>query len=234
MKILVIANSEGHGNFINYLKQGKNTVNVTSEYPNSFPRNSKPDVLFDLLTIEAGDVEEFYHLHAFKMTFVNCGYMDINEFASRIPMYQMPMLCINGFPGLIKPPLVEIASMHSSHLALGTEYLEKLGLQPIHLPNRVGMVTPRIVSTIINEAYYTLMEGTASREHIDKSMKLGTNYPYGPFEWAEKIGIYKVYVLLESLMNHTGEHRYRPCPLLRDEALEQLNEGRFGRISDIN
>jgi 3-hydroxybutyryl-CoA dehydrogenase len=56
-----------------------------------------------------------------------------------------------------------------------------------------------VISTIINEALIALMEGVSTREEIDTAMKLGTNYPYGPFEWAEKIGMERVDSLLAQL-----------------------------------
>ena len=61
------------------------------------------------------------------------------------------------------------------------------------------MVTPRIICMIINEAFYTVQEGTASKEDIDLGMKLGTAYPKGPFEWLEIIGIENVYSTLNAL-----------------------------------
>ena len=81
------------------------------------------------------------------------------------------------------------------------------------------MVTPRIIFMIINEAYYTVQEGTATREDIDQGMKLGTNYPFGPFEWAEKIGLDNVYETLEAIYEDTKEERYKICPLLKREYL---------------
>ena len=86
--------------------------------------------------------------------------------------------------------------------------------------DRVGLVTPRIIAMIINEAYFTVMEGTASRADIDTGMKLGTNYPMGPFEWAGKWGIGNIYELLESLYNDTKDERYKICPLLKQEYLQ--------------
>lgn len=85
--------------------------------------------------------------------------------------------------------------------------------------DRIGMVSPRIVCMIINEAYYTLQEGTASKQDIDTGMKLGTAYPYGPFEWAEKIGIKNVYELLQLVHKDTMDERYKICNLLKTEAL---------------
>jgi len=90
--------------------------------------------------------------------------------------------------------------------------------------SRVGLVTPRVVFMIINEAYYTLQEGTASKEDIDAGMKLGTNYPYGPFEWAEKAGIQNVYETLHALYEDTREERYKICPLLKTAYLASLSQ----------
>jgi 3-hydroxybutyryl-CoA dehydrogenase len=88
--------------------------------------------------------------------------------------------------------------------------------------DRVGMVTPRVICMIINEAYFTLQEGTASREDIDLGMKLGTNYPFGPFEWCERIGIRHVFELLEAVYEDTKDERYRICPLLKKEYFKDV------------
>jgi 3-hydroxybutyryl-CoA dehydrogenase len=71
---------------------------------------------------------------------------------------------------------------------------------------------------IINEAYYTVEEGTASRKDIDLAMKLGTNYPFGPFEWCEKIGAKNVFDLLKAVHEATQDERYHICTLLKKEA----------------
>ena len=69
---------------------------------------------------------------------------------------------------------------------------------------------------IINEAYFSLSEKVSSKEEIDIAMKLGTNYPYGPFEWSQKIGLKNIYNLLRILEKE--ESRYKAADLLRDEA----------------
>jgi 3-hydroxybutyryl-CoA dehydrogenase len=96
---------------------------------------------------------------------------------------------------------------------------QELNTDFLIVDDRVGLVTPRIICMIINEAYYSFMEGTASREDIDLAMKLGTNYPYGPFEWSQRIGIKHIYELLEALYEDTKDERYKICPLLRKEYL---------------
>ena len=96
---------------------------------------------------------------------------------------------------------------------------EQLQTKHLLVDDRVGMVTPRVVFMIINEAYYTFHEGTASREDIDLGMKLGTNYPYGPFEWSKIIGLHNIYELLSAVYEDTKDERYKICPLLKKEYL---------------
>jgi 3-hydroxybutyryl-CoA dehydrogenase len=47
-------------------------------------------------------------------------------------------------------------------------------------------------------------------------MKLGTNYPFGPLEWADKIGIDLVYNVLIAMQNESGEEKYMPHPVLKE------------------
>jgi 3-hydroxybutyryl-CoA dehydrogenase len=96
---------------------------------------------------------------------------------------------------------------------------KELSTEFVVVEDRVGMATPRVICMIINEAYFTVQEGTATREDIDVAMKLGTNYPYGPFEWCEKIDIRNVYQLLQSVYQETKDERYKICSLLKEESL---------------
>jgi 3-hydroxybutyryl-CoA dehydrogenase len=77
------------------------------------------------------------------------------------------------------------------------------------------MVMPRILCMLINEASFALMEEVASPADLDTAMKLGTNYPRGPIEWADRIGIRQVVSVLRALHADLGEERYRISPLLQ-------------------
>lgn len=100
-------------------------------------------------------------------------------------------------------------------LNLAKEFFTSLGKEPVIIKDCVGGVLPRVVASLINNAAYALMEGVASAADIDAAMKLGTNYPYGPLEWADKIGLDQVLGILEALCETYGEDRYRPAPILR-------------------
>ena len=113
---------------------------------------------------------------------------------------------INGWPTFLKSELIE-ASCFSGDNREKTEKVFSLFNKKLEwLPDEIGFITPRVISMIINEAFIALKEGVSTKEEIDTAMKLGTNYPYGPFEWAEKIGIEKLNRLLKELSKR--QHRY--------------------------
>jgi len=182
----------------------------------------KADIVFDFTTDEVQDNLEEYVNYPDMAVFLNAVTFSLSEQA----IYQDNVTCnlfgFNGHPTFIERDLLEVSSFREEDTALLESTLKELGLKHQKIEDRVGMVTPRIISMIINEAFYTVMEGTASREDIDLGMKLGTNYPMGPFEWTKKWGISNVYEVLEAMYDDTKEERYKICPLLKKEYLRSL------------
>lgn len=122
-----------------------------------------------------------------------------------------------GNPTFVNRELLEVCLLNEHDLPVLEKTCNALQTQYGRVSDQVGFVTPRIICMIINEAYYTVEEGTASRSDIDLAMKLGTNYPYGPFEWAQRIGIGNVVLLLEKIYQATHDERYMVCSLLKSE-----------------
>ena len=79
----------------------------------------------------------------------------------------------------------------------------------------------------INEAIFALYEGIATREDIDKAMKLGTNVPMGPLILADYIGLDTCLYIMQVLHKDLGDSKYRPCPLL----VNYVNAGYLGKKS---
>lgn len=130
------------------------------------------------------------------------------------------LIGMNTLPTFIGRPRAELCITMDDHIEMVEKVCSDLGWEYNIVGSRVGMATPRIIFMIINEAYYTVQEGTASKEDIDTGMKLGTAYPMGPFEWCQKVGIKNVYETLEALYADTHDERYKVCPLLKTEFLK--------------
>jgi 3-hydroxybutyryl-CoA dehydrogenase len=119
---------------------------------------------------------------------------------------------INAWPGMLQRPLQEIALHKTAHVEAITAVLHAMGWQYQLVPDITGMISARVIATIINEAFFTMGSGVSDKEAIDTAMKLGTNYPFGPFEWAEKIGKEKIISLLKEMSRNDA--RYTPAPAL--------------------
>lgn len=143
----------------------------------------------------------------------------MNEYAFS---YGFNLIGCNWLPGFTSMPVTEVAVMDQEQRLLLQHIMEELDWQYEIVEDKVGMVTPRVVCMIINEAYLAAEEGTASREDINIAMKLGTNYPLGPFEWCERIGVKQVYAVLNAVYEATGNERYKISALLAQEAAKVL------------
>ncbi len=131
----------------------------------------------------------------------------INAVVERLSDNQLPknVARINGWAGFLVRPIWEIAFWDKE---IFLPLFQKLNWEILPVKDEPGLVSARVVSMIINEAFYALKENVSTKLEIDLAMKLGTNYPSGPFEWAEKIGIEKVFVLLTILSEN--DTRYTP------------------------
>jgi 3-hydroxybutyryl-CoA dehydrogenase len=127
-----------------------------------------------------------------------------------------------ALPGASPPALVEVApglATADAAVASVQEVLEGAGRDVARVRDDAGLVLARILCLIVNEAAAMLMEGAATARDIDTAMKLGTNYPHGPLEWADLMGVDFVFATLVGLRAEQDEDRYRPCPLLRKMVL---------------
>ncbi len=123
------------------------------------------------------------------------------------------VLRINGWNGFLRRPLWELAGHVDDNIRSVFEGINK---KIIVVADEPGLVTARVVAMIINEAWFALADGVSTKNEIDTAMKLGTNYPFGPFEWADSIGLTNIVNLLQKLSITDG--RYKPSVLLLSAA----------------
>ncbi|MGQ7247644.1 3-hydroxyacyl-CoA dehydrogenase [Halomonas sp. V046] len=120
---------------------------------------------------------------------------------------------------------IGLAASHATTDAqrrLATALLQRLELDVAWLDDIPGLVVLRSVTMLANEAFDALHTGVASQADIDRAMRFGVNYPVGPLDWAERLGLPFVHACLSHLQQSYGEPRYRPSFLLRQRALTPL------------
>jgi 3-hydroxybutyryl-CoA dehydrogenase len=152
---------------------------------------------------------------------VTCnGYSDLEApvFVNAVNATLKEMNCgknvirINGWEGFLEKDIWEIAGNISEE---ATAVLKKLNKKYIVVADELGLVTARIISMIINEAYFAKEDNISTASDMDIAMKLGTNYPFGPFEWAKIIGVNYIYDLLTKLSK--TDSRYKPAANMQQE-----------------
>lgn len=129
------------------------------------------------------------------------------------PIKRSKVVEIQNPKGLAHPASLRGASQDPSGLDRAKSFFESLGKEAVTVNDTVGGVLPRVVASLINGAAFAVMEGVATPRDIDQAMKLGTNYPHGPLEWGDEIGLDQVLGIMNALYEVHGE-RYRPAPLL--------------------
>jgi 3-hydroxybutyryl-CoA dehydrogenase len=119
----------------------------------------------------------------------------VNSVTDTLDRLHPEFIRVNGWPGFLKGKLLEAAAEKN----IQNRASELFGEDLVFVKDVPGFVSARIVAMIINEAYFTWQAGTSQKEEIDIAMKLGTGYPFGPFEWASLIGVDKVVELLDRM-----------------------------------
>ncbi|PIQ47850.1 MAG: 3-hydroxyacyl-CoA dehydrogenase [Cytophagales bacterium CG12_big_fil_rev_8_21_14_0_65_40_12] len=217
MKVLVIGSEENIEEFkikFGHLSdcQFETDYNFEAELKNF-------DVIFDFLIADSPEQFEIFNEYEGLNLFVSAPKISLAELA----FYQAQIKCnlfgFNGLPSFLTRDILEVSCYNDQQKNVLEQICKSLNTDFEIVKDRVGMVSPRIIFMIINEAFYTLQEGTATIEAIDTGMKLGTNYPFGPFEWCTKIGIHNVYETLEAIYEDTKDERYKVCPLLKRQYL---------------
>jgi 3-hydroxybutyryl-CoA dehydrogenase len=128
---------------------------------------------------------------------------------------QKKAIRINGWNGFLKNERWEINGNLGERELGVLNFLKK---QTVPCGDEPGFISARVIAMIINEAFFAEEQEVSTRSEIDTAMKLGTNYPKGPFEWAEEIGIKNVYALLKKLS--ITDSRYQPSLSLSNLAID--------------
>ena len=209
MQLVVLANDSQVEELLN--NRGNNQIKLAViKTVEDAAMHKDADGLIDLLFDGSG--ERIQLLNEFSN-----GPVIINSVVDTLEKMDASFTRINAWPGFLKRSIVEASTKDKNVKRSAQNIFSCLGKEVEWLPDTPGFVTARVVAMIINEAWFALDENISTREEIDAAMRLGTNYPHGPFEWCEKIGAKNVHDLLTELAKR--DRRYRPNTLLTKQAI---------------
>lgn len=135
--------------------------------------------------------------------------------ATKRPEKVIGMHFMNPVP--VMPGLEVVVSLLTSQETLSTslEFAKSLPKEAVVVKDAPGFVSNRIIPLVLNEAAKLLEENLASIEDIDKICRLSFNWPMGPFELSDLVGVDVAVDLCEGIYQQTGWERYKPTPLLK-------------------
>jgi len=122
---------------------------------------------------------------------------------------------MNPVPLMKGVEIVKTLVTSEETLKASLDFVKSLGKETVVVKDSPGFVTNRIITLMMNEAAKLLEANLASIEDIDKIERLSHNWPMGPFELADLVGIDVLVDLLEGVYQQTGWERYKPAPILK-------------------
>ncbi len=122
--------------------------------------------------------------------------------------------------------LVRATDTSEEALAAVEQFSQSIGKETVVVRDAQGFVTTRALAAHILEGMRIYEEGIASREDIDKAIRLGLNYPMGPLELADLCGLDTMLLASEGLVEAYGD-RFRPPQILR----KLVEAGHYGKKS---
>ncbi|MGZ8764097.1 MAG: 3-hydroxyacyl-CoA dehydrogenase family protein [Acidimicrobiia bacterium] len=129
-------------------------------------------------------------------------------------------------------PLVEVVraiTTSDETAAAATVFADACGKNPVQVRDQAGFIVNALLFPYLNNAVRLLDAGVASRDDIDAAMKGGCNFPMGPLELLDLVGLDTSLAILDALYEEFKDPNYAPAPMLK----RMVSAERLGRKSRL-
>jgi 3-hydroxybutyryl-CoA dehydrogenase len=133
----------------------------------------------------------------------------------------------NPAPAMALVEIVPAITTSDDTLREAREFVEACGKTAVTVRDQAGFVVNALLFPYLNNAVKLLDSGVASRDDIDAAMKGGCNFPMGPLELLDLVGLDTSLAILQALYAEFSDPNFAPAPLLR----RMVSAERLGRKS---
>jgi 3-hydroxybutyryl-CoA dehydrogenase len=133
----------------------------------------------------------------------------------------------NPAPAMKLVEVIRPLTADDETIATAKAFAEGCGKDPVEVKDQAGFIVNALLFPYLNNAVRLLENGTASREDIDTAMKGGCNFPMGPLELLDLVGLDTSLSILDALYDEFRDPNYAAVPLLR----RMVTAGQLGRKS---
>lgn len=216
------------------VKESKDTILSRIKYLEDYSEFSKCDIVIEAIVENLQAKKELYkklepYLSDKAILGSNTSSISITSLASGLknPQRFLGIHFFNPVPLMNLVELIKGVRTEQEAIDKSIEYVKSIGKEFVVVNDSPGFVTTRIIVTMVNEGAFILQEGLASKEEIDKALKLGGNFPMGPLTLGDLIGLDTVLNIMDTLYDEFHDPKYRAAPILR----KLVEAGKLGRKS---
>lgn len=121
----------------------------------------------------------------------------------------------NPAPAMKLVEIIRPLTAADETIATAKSFAEACGKDPVEVKDQAGFIVNALLFPYLNNAVRLLENGTATREDIDTAMKGGCNFPMGPLELLDLVGLDTSVSILDALYDEFRDPHYSTVPLLR-------------------
>jgi len=133
----------------------------------------------------------------------------------------------NPAPAMALVEIVPAITTSDDTLRDARQFVEACGKTAVTVRDQAGFVVNALLFPYLNNAVKLLDSGVASRDDIDAAMKGGCNFPMGPLELLDLVGLDTSLAILQALYAEFSDPNFAPAPVLR----RMVSAERLGRKS---
>jgi 3-hydroxybutyryl-CoA dehydrogenase len=135
----------------------------------------------------------------------------------------------NPAPMMALVEIVRAITTSDETIAEATAFATTCGKNAVQVKDQAGFIVNALLFPYLNNAARLFDAGVATRDDIDAAMKGGCNFPMGPLELLDLVGLDTSLSILEALYAEFKDPNYAPAPILR----RMVSAERLGRKSRV-